>query len=127
MFRFLKGNVLVMTVTGILGFFARGAVFPYVSLYILVLGGTTGDIGFIDALRPLASLLIFPVAGYIADRSGRVRLIVLAMFLSAIINLFYIFANNWIMFAIGNFISGLIVFHFPAQSALMADSLPPEQ
>jgi MFS family permease len=126
-FGFLKGNVLVMTVTGILGFFARGTVFPYISLYVLALGGTTGNIGFIDSLRPLASLLIFPIAGYFADRSGRVRPIFLAMFLSALINLVYIFANNWIMFAIGNFIGGLIVFHFPAQSALMADSLPPKQ
>jgi MFS family permease len=116
-----------MTVTGILGFFARGAVFPYISLYILALGGTTGNIGIIDSLRPLASLLVFPIAGYFADRSGRVRLMFLAMLLSALINLVYIFANDWVMFAIGNFIGGFIVFHFPAQSALMADSLPPKQ
>jgi MFS family permease len=127
MFSFLKGNVLVMTITRTLGFFARGAVFPYVSLYVLALGGTTTDVGFIDSLRPLASLLIFPIAGLLADRSGRVKLIVIAGYLSALTYLFHVFANDWIMLAVGNFINGMIVFHFPAQSALMADSLLPEQ
>lgn len=127
MFSFLKGNVLVMTISRILGFFSRGAVFPYVSLYILALGGTATNVGFIDSLRPLASLLIFPIAGFIADHSGRVKLIITAGYLSALTYLFHIFANNWIMLAIGNFIGGMIVFHFPAQSALMADSLSPEQ
>lgn len=127
MFSFLKGNVLVMTVTRILGMFSRSMVFPYVSLYILALGGTTASIGLIDSLAPLASLFIFPIAGFFADRGGRVKQIVVAGYLSALTYLFYIFANNWIMLAIGNFITGMIVFHFPAESALTADSLSPKQ
>jgi MFS family permease len=123
----MKGNVLVITVTRVFGMFSRSAVNPYLSLYILALGGTTANVGFLNSLRPLASLLIFPISGFVADQSGRIKLIVTAGYISASTYLFYIFADTWIMLAIGNFIMGMIVFHFPAQSALMADSLSPKQ
>jgi MFS family permease len=126
-FSFLKGNVLVITVTRILGMFSRSAVMPYRSLYVLALGGTAASIGLVNSLIPLASLLIFPIAGFLADQSGRVKLIAIAGYLSALTYLFYIFANNWIILAIGAFIMGTLVFQFPAQSALMADSLTPKQ
>ncbi len=100
---------------------------PYRSLYVLALGGTAASVGLVNSLIPLASLLIFPVAGFMADQSGRVKLIAIAGYLSALTYLFYIFANNWIMLAMGAFIMGTLVFHFPAQSALMADSLSPRQ
>lgn len=119
--------MLVLTITRILGFFSRGAAFPYASLYVLALGGTTESVGFINSLRPLANLLIIPIAGFLADRRGRVKMIAVATYLSAFTYVFYILANHWMLLAIGNFIGGLIVFHFPAQSALMADSLPIKQ
>jgi MFS family permease len=124
---FFEGNVLVLTISRSLGFFARHSVFPYASLYVLLLGGTSADVGFINALRPLAFILIIPVAGFLADQQGRVKIIAVATYLSAVTYLFYITATHWSMLAIGNFIAGLIVFHFPAQSALMADSLPPQR
>ncbi len=101
--------------------------FPYASLYVLLLGGTSADVGFINALRPLAFILIIPVAGFLADQQGRVKIIAIATYLSALTYLFYITATHWSMLAIGNFVAGLIVFHFPAQSAVMADSLPPQR
>lgn len=113
MFRFLKGNVLVMTITRILGFVARGAANPYASLYILALGGTATSVGVVNSLRPLASLLIFPVAGFVADRFGRVKLIVVAGYLSALTYLCFIVAGDWRWLALGSFLGGLIVFHFP--------------
>lgn len=127
MFNFLKGNMRVLTVTRTLGMFTRSMVMPYAFLYILALGGTTASVGFVDSLRPLASLLIFPIAGFFADRGSRVKIIVIAGFLSEMVFLLDIFADSWIMLAIGSFIMGMIVFHFPAESALTADSLPPNQ
>lgn len=124
---FFTGNVLVLTISRSLGFFARHSVFPYASLYVLLLGGTSADVGFINALRPLAFILIIPVAGFLADQQGRVKIIAIATYLSALTYLFYITATHWSMLAIGNFVAGLIVFHFPAQSAVMADSLPPQR
>ncbi|MBE82457.1 MAG: hypothetical protein CME21_07820, partial [Gemmatimonadetes bacterium] len=66
-FSFMRGNVLVLSVSGALGMFARSMVFPYVPLYIMSLGGQPEEIGIVYALGPLGGLLVFPVAGYLAD------------------------------------------------------------
>lgn len=124
-FRFVSGNTLVISVTGMLGNFARAMVFPYLSLYILALGGEAAQIGFINSLRPLAGLIAFPIAGYIADHASRVKLIVLANFLSAIIVLMNLVAPTWQLLAVGAVLQGFVVIMFPARSALIADSLAP--
>ena len=124
-FGFMHGNILVLTVTRVLGMFSRSMVFPYASLYILALGGEAAQIGFVNSLRPLAGLLMYPLAGYIADLVGRVKLIALAGYLSGAITLMYVFAPSWQMIALAGLLQGFIVFHFPASSAIIADSLPP--
>jgi MFS family permease len=92
-FSFMHGNVLVLTVTRVMGMFCRSMVFPYASLYILALGGEPAQIGFINSLRPLAGLIAFPIAGYLADRAGRVRLIALTGYFSGAILLLYVLAR----------------------------------
>jgi MFS family permease len=124
-FSFMVGNIMVFSVTDLLGNFSRAMVFPYVSLYILALGGTATQIGFVNSLTPLAGLIIFPIAGHIADHSNRVKLIVLAGYLSSAIILIYILAPSWQVFALAALLQGFLVFQFPARSALIADSLSP--
>lgn len=121
----LRGNILVMTLTGMLGMFGRSMAFPYLSLYILALGGEPSQIGVINTLAPLAGLIMFPLGGYLADRAGRVRLIGIAGLLSGAVLLLYMFAGSWQMIALGAFLRGFMVIQFPASSALVADSLAP--
>ena len=125
-FGFMRGNVLVMTGTGMLGMFCRSMVFPYASLYILALGGEPEQIGFINSLKPLAGLLMFPLAGYLSDHIGRVKLIALGGFFSSAILLMFVLAPSWQVVALAGFIQGFMVFQFPPSSALLADSLAPE-
>ena len=68
---------------------------PYASLYVLALGGESSQIGVINSLRPLAGLVMFPLAGYFTDRAGRKKLIAIAGYLSAITMLLYVFAPSW--------------------------------
>jgi MFS family permease len=100
---------------------------PFFSLFIISLGGEPTDIGYVRTLRTIAALLIFPMAGYITDRQGRVKVIAIAGYLSALTYLFYIFATDWTHIALGTFLQGLVMVHFPALGAIMADSLPPSQ
>ena len=72
---------MVFSITDLLGNFSRAMVFPYVSLYILALGGNAAQIGIVNSLAPLAGLIMFPLGGYFADRTNRVKLIVLASYL----------------------------------------------
>lgn len=122
----LRGNILVLTVTQALGMFCRSMAFPYTSLYILSLGGAPEQVGLINAISPLAGLIVFPLAGYLTDRAGRVRLIALAGYLSAGITLLYVFARGWQAIALARLLQGLMVFQFPASSAIIADSLSPD-
>lgn len=124
--RLMSGNIMVFSITGLLGNFARAMVFPYASLYVLALGGDARTIGWVNFLRPLAGLIAFPIAGYLADRSSRIKLIVLSNFLSVAFLLIYVLAFNWQVVAIASLMSGLVVLGFPPRSALIADSLSPE-
>jgi MFS family permease len=125
-FGFLSGNVAVFSITDLLGNFSRAMVFPYASLYILALGGSATQIGLVNALAPTAGLLMFPLAGYIADHAGRIKLIVLGNVMSFLMVLMYVVAPSWEFIAAAIFLRGFLVIQFPAKSALLADSLAPE-
>ena len=58
--KLMSGNILVFSITDLLGNFSRRLVFPYMSLYILALGGNAAQIGYVTALAPLAGLVMFP-------------------------------------------------------------------
>jgi len=124
--RLISGNILIFGLTDLLGNFARSMVFPYASLFILALGGDAAQIGFITFLGQLAGLFILPVAGHISDYTDRVRLIVVAGFLSSLFLLITVFAPSWQVIALSALLSGAVVFQFPAYAALIADSLSPE-
>lgn len=124
-FGFMRGNILVLTVNQVLGRFFRSMVMSYASLYVLVLGGESAQIGIINSLRPLAGLLMFPLSGYFTDRAGRVKLIALSGFLSGATMLIYVFAQSWEWIAVAALLQGFMVFQFPPTSAIIADSLSP--
>lgn len=124
--RFLHGNILVIAVTNGLGNFARAMVFPYASLYILALGGNAATVGFIDALFPLTGLLIFPLGGYIADHMGRVKIIGWAGLLAGGAIVLFVFAPSWQFIAVATLFRGVLNLQFPARSAIIADSLSPQ-
>jgi len=126
LFWFIRGNVLVLMVCRILWSFSTSIVYPYFSLYILALGGSETEIGLINAVGIVAGMLLYPLGGYIADKSGRVKLIGYATILYASTHIFFVLANHWTFILIGQFISQLLLFYMPAMNALEADSLPPD-
>lgn len=122
---FMNRNLLVLTIRQTIGMFCRRMVVSYASLYILAVGGDTAQIGLVNSLRPLAGLLMFPISGYITDSTGRVQLIALAGYLSAISMLLYIFAPSWQWIALAALLEGFMVFQFSPISAITIDSLEP--
>jgi len=123
---FMRGNILVISVTDLLGPSGRALVFPYASLSISALGGDVTKIGIINSIAPLAWLLILPIAGYLSDHAGRVRVIVLSSLYSVTVVLIYVLAPRWEVIAVATLLAGFGVFQFPARSALIADSLSPQ-
>ena len=80
----------------------------------------------LNSLGSVAGLLVYPIAGYLTDVAGRVRLIALAGYIAGLTLLLYIFAPSWHLLALGALHQGFLVFQFPPSSAIIADSLPPQ-
>ncbi|MBT3283392.1 MFS transporter [Candidatus Bathyarchaeota archaeon] len=125
-FAFMEGNLTILTIRQVVGMFFRRMVLTYASLFVLAVGGSSSQIGVINSLRPLAGLLMFPIAGYLTDRTSRVRIIVLADILSGVSMLLYVLAPSWEWIAVGALVQGFMVFSFPPTSAILADSMKPE-
>jgi MFS family permease len=125
-FKFMNKNLRILTIRQTLGMFFRRMVMPYSSLFILAVGGDSSQVGVVNSLRPLAGLLIFPISGTLTDRTGRVKLIALAGYLTALTMLLYVFAPSWEWIALGALLQGFMVFQFPPSSAILADSMGPQ-
>lgn len=124
-FSFMKGNLIILTIRQVVGMFFRRMVLTYSSLFVLAVGGNSSQIGIINSLRPLAGLLMFPISGYLTDRTSRVKIIAFADILSAVTMLFFVLAPSWEWIAAGALIQGFMVISFPPTSAILADSLNP--
>lgn len=125
-FGFMKGNLTILTIRQVLGMFFRKMVLSYASLFVIAVGGDYSQIGIINSIRPLAGLIMFPIAGYLTDRTSRVKIITIADVFSGVTMLIYVFAPSWQWIAAGALIQGFMVFSFPPVSAIMADSIEPQ-
>ena len=121
----MKGNILVLTVSRIIWSLSSSIVWPYVSLYIMELGGDPPIIGKITALANVAGMLFFPLGGYLADKSGRAKLVGYSTLLFAGSLSIYAMAKSWQWIATAMVIQSLVLFYMPALNAIMADSIPP--
>jgi len=122
----LRGNVLILTLGTVVRQLSLFITFPFFSLYVRALGGSMVDIGVVNALRPLAAMLIFPIAGAFADSYSRVKILVVTGILNAVQISIFLLAPDWRYLAVATFLNGLLVFRFPASSALLADSMDPK-
>jgi len=124
---FMKGNVLTLTICSILWRVSIDIIWPFLALYIMALGGEYETVGQVMAIGNLASLLLYPLGGYIADYQGRIKLMAYMTYVYSFTFLIFVFTDTWVWVAVGMFAQSLITFYIPAMQALMADSLPPNQ
>ena len=126
-FGFMKGNVLVMTFCECVWRTTIDIIWPFLSLYVIELGGSYETVGIIMAVGNFASLILYPMGGYIADYQGRIKLIGYMTFAYGSAFLIPALTNSWQWLGVGMFAQSLVTFYFPARSALIADSIPPKQ
>ncbi len=119
----LKGNVLILTLGTVLRQLSLFMTFPFFSLYVRALGGSMVDIGVVNSFRPLASMFIYPIAGILAVRYNRVKILIYVGIVNALLYFVYMSAPDWRYLAAANFLNGILVFRFPASSSLLADSM----
>ncbi|HDJ22015.1 MAG TPA: MFS transporter, partial [Candidatus Bathyarchaeota archaeon] len=106
-FSFMRGNVLVMTVCECVWRSSIDIIWPFLPLYVLSLGGEYETIGVIMSIGNLASLILYPLGGYVADYQGRIKLISYMTFAYACGFLIPAFTNSWQWLAVGMFVQSL--------------------
>jgi len=88
------------------------------------LGATVTIIGFLSAIMSLENMLFQLPGGYLADRYGRKRIIVIGTFLRTFSPIIYFFAPSWEWIVLATIINGTMSLYMPAFNALVADSMP---
>ncbi|MFX1363214.1 MAG: MFS transporter, partial [Promethearchaeota archaeon] len=126
------GNYLILIVSWILIDFAGELPGTYYSDYVVTLSGGDPNFGsFILGVIMMVSMLCIAsvqfLGGYMADKYGRRKLIVVMTFGVAFSNVFYAIAPSWHFIMIGAAIQSLALVYQPALMAILTDSIPPEK
>ncbi len=117
-------NVMVLTLSRVIWSMSDTNIDNFISSYMQELGATTPLIGFINALGSFGAMLLYPVGGYIADKSGRVRIVAASTIIYVSSFIIYVLAPSWEWAAIAMIYQNMSLFYLPAMNAIMADSIP---
>jgi len=120
-------NLMAVTLTQSLLMFASFLWKPFWSLYILELGGSKSIVGALATLQSFSNLALLLPGGVLADRFGRKRVILASSIFSFFSPLLLLFSTTWIGLIPGIIASSFSALATPAQSSLIAESLPPEK
>ncbi len=126
-FSFIKGNILINTVSLALILVAAAIPYTYYSIYIEALGGDPFIVGLIVSVSNVALALVQFPGGYLADRYGRRVLIVTMTFAFSVTYFLFAIAPNWQFFMLVSVIQSVFLIYRPALQALVSDSTPPEK
>lgn len=117
-------NVLVLTLSRVIWSMSDSNIDNFISVYLLTLGASVPVIGIINALGSFGSMLLYPVGGYIADKSGRVRLVASSTLIYVSSFIIFLLAPTWEWAAVAMIYQTMSLFYVPAMNAIMADSIP---
>jgi MFS family permease len=91
-------------------------------LYALSLGLGLGEVGLLYALRPATTVLVKPVMGWAADRFGRRRILILAVFLRCLVGLLLAFSTAaWQLYVLRFLHGAMTAARDPSAAALIAE------
>jgi MFS family permease len=77
--------------------FAYQMIFPYLSIYIVALGATVTQLGFVNSLGMVAAGVVGPFTGWFIDRSGPKKIYLIGIGLLAVSHLTYGLAHSWLL------------------------------
>jgi MFS transporter, DHA1 family, tetracycline resistance protein len=126
-FSSVKGNARVIVLTEGVSAITFQWADIYLPLYMLALGASDIQVGLLASVFILTQLVSSFLGGYIADRFGRKRgLVVVDIICWAVPFFIYAIANNPWYFLVGRFISGFINMVMPAFQCLFVEDVPVE-
>lgn len=122
---FLRGNFLVLVLSYVFFNFGHTISAPFESPFLEELGATPFAIGVVGFVSLVILFFVRIPGSYIADKHGRRQIIVFMSYGAALSYFFFVFASNWILYAVGAVLMSFCFIYQPALDAVEADSLPP--
>jgi MFS family permease len=126
-FSFIRGNILINTITLAIILVTATIPYTYYPKYIEGLGGSPYIVGVIGFVSHITLALVQIPGGYLADKHGRRRLTVIMTFAISMTYFLFAVSPNWQFFMLASVLQNLFLVYQPALQALIADSIPPER
>jgi len=133
-FSFLRGNLLILTISWMFWFPALRLTESYGQLYIVALGASTIILGAINSISTATLSIVRILGGYVADRFGRKKILTTMTFAIASTYLIFAFAPDlewllpgWQWILVAATLQNVFLLYQPALIALRADSVPAEK
>jgi len=123
----LRGNALIISITE---FIATSGMFlsqPFFSLYVLSLGASVVDLGLLNLVSALFGALLMAPMGYLSDRIGRKRPVVISGFIASFGPLLQALARDWYQLVPGVLLASVLMIVWPIRQSIVAEELRPEE
>ena len=123
---FSNRNLMVITLTQSLFMLTASLWWPYWSLYIQSLGASITLVGLIFMAEMFFQLIFQLPGGYLTDRLGRKKVIVLGSICRAVSPVIYLLTGSWEWVVVGLLFTQASNMMIPAIDALIAESVTKE-
>jgi len=118
-------NFILLCLANLSMFMSIHMLFPTLPLYLSEIGGKQSDVGYIMAAFTLGSMLMRIFAGWLVDRFGRKKNLLIGITMMLIISLLYGLPNSVVLLSILRILHGLAFgLTSTAFGTMAADSLP---
>ncbi len=126
-FPVVRGNARVISITEGIAAISFQWYRTYVSLYMVALGVTAVQLGWLESILIFTQFISTLMGGYFADRFGRKRMLVVFDILcwGVPMALYAVAQNPW-YFLIGRFINGFVYIVVPSFQCLFVEDVPAE-
>jgi MFS family permease len=118
-------NFLLLSVANLSLFLSLLLLLPTLPLYLLKIGGTQRDVGYVMGMYTLGAMFMRSIAGWLLDRYGRKQIMVLGLIMMLTVTVLYRLAHEvssiMVVRALHGLTFGLVG---TAIAATVADSLP---
>ncbi|HHY98969.1 MAG TPA: MFS transporter, partial [Firmicutes bacterium] len=100
----------------------------YASLFMEQLGINAVEIGWLASLTLITQMLVAPFGGYVADRFGRKRTLIVFDILSWILpTILWMMARNVWFFVVAAILNGINIIIWPSWSCLLVEDTRPDR
>ncbi len=123
----LRRNALTISITELITGIGSFLTTPFWPLYALSLGASMTSLGLLQMISGLLGVFLMVPGGYLADKIGRKRPLVIGGFVAALGSILQALAQDWVQLIPGMILSAGLMMTWPARQSIVADDLLPNE